>query len=370
MTPYIPQSLPIENLDFRMLVRCVGSANAALARYDGLLQGIVNPEVMLSPLTVEEAVLSSRLEGTQATVDEVYEHEAGVVNDSLAESRKLDIQEVVNYRTALRTAQDYLQDHSITLHFIRSIHKILLNSVRGQNKSPGEFRNDQNWIGRKGCSLEEATFVPPSPLNLNDYLETWLHYIESEDIDVLVQAAVMHAQFELLHPFKDGNGRIGRLLIPLFLYQKKSLTQPMFYLSSFLERHRDEYCNALGAISSKQNWNEWIEFFLTAVATQAIENTDRVRQIIVLYNDMKTRIQEATRSQHTLQVLDQIFKKPIFKTSDFISETKILKATAMTLLRQLKEANILREITSASGRRAAVLGFPALLNIAEGKKVL
>jgi len=367
MKPYEPNRLPIDNLDSRRLITLVGQANAELARYDGLLQGIINPAVMLSPLTVEEAVLSSRLEGTQATVDEVYEHEAGIPTP---EEKTHDIQEVANYRAALRQAQEHLRLYPITVSFVRAIHKILLDSVRGQDKTPGEFRTDQNWIGRKGCAIAEASFVPPNPLRLADHLEAWNNYIAGEDIDTLLQTAVMHAQFELLHPFKDGNGRIGRLLIPLFLFQKKRLSQPMFYLSAYLEANRDEYYDALGAISKNGDWNGWIAFFLHAIVEQARSNIDKVNEIRNLYDSMKLQIQNTTHSQHTIQVLDAIFNRPIFRTSDFVHETKILKPTAMTLLRQLKSAGVLKELSPGSGRRPAILCFPALLNIAEGKKII
>ncbi|MPM97265.1 hypothetical protein SDC9_144438 [bioreactor metagenome] len=207
-------------------------------------------------------------------------------------------------------------------------------------------------------------------MRLHDHLEAWRTYIESEDIDVLIQTAVMHAQFELLHPFKDGNGRIGRLLIPLFLFQKKKLAQPMFYLSAYFESNREEYYDALGQISLRNAWNEWIVFFLRAVASQAQNNIGKVNEIRGLYERMKTLIQQTTHSQHTIQVLDAIFTRPVFRTSDFIAEAGILKATAMTLLRQLKAEKILRELTPGSGRRPAVLCFPDLLNITEGKKIL
>src|SRR5580704_851617 len=198
MRPYEPATLPVINLDYQMLFAVVGNANAELARYDGLLQGIVNPSVMLSPLTNEEAVLSSKIEGTQATVDEVLEQEAGLLKEG---EKFKDIQEIVNYREALRSAHYYLEERPLSLSFVRELHKILLNSVRGQDKTPGEFRKDQNWIGKAGCAMDQASFVPPSPLQLQTYLEAWQRYVESNDIDLLLQAAVVHAQFELLHPF-------------------------------------------------------------------------------------------------------------------------------------------------------------------------
>lgn len=360
MDPYIPEILPLENIDYKSLFAVVGEANAALARYDGLLQAVVNPAVMLSPLTTQEAVLSSKIEGTQATIDEVLEQDAGLIKDG---EKYTDIQEIVNYRKALFAAHDHLQSMPITLNFIRQIHKILLDSVRGQNKEPGEFRKDQNWIGAAGCSIDEATFVPPSPLQLNDFLEQWQSYMRGNDLDILLQVAVIHAQFELLHPFKDGNGRIGRILIPLFLYQKEVLSQPMFYLSSYLEANREEYYLRLRNISQKCDWDGWILFFLKAVKAQAVENSERVKEIINLYDFMKTRVHELTRSQYSLHVVDALFDSPIFRTTDFVSRTGIHKKTALGLLGQLKTADLIETVIEASGRTPAVLCFPSLLEI-------
>jgi Fic family protein len=371
MQPYVPHALPLTDLDYRLLLPLVGQANAALARYDGLLQGIPNPAVMLSPLTTQEAVLSSKIEGTQATVDEVLEQEAGLLKEG---EKYKDIQEISNYRQALFKARDYLQDYPIRLGFVRELHRILMSSVRGQDKNPGDFRRDQNWIGRQGCTMEQASFVPPNPLQLPDYLQAWERYLDSDDMDFLLQTAVVHAQFELLHPFKDGNGRIGRILIPLFLYQKRALSQPMFYLSEYLENHRDEYYQRLKAISADRDWNGWIAFFLRATTAQAGQNIRRVEAIKALYDEMKGAIQETTHSQYSVHLLDAIFSKPIFRTSDLAQKLSadygIHEKTAPALLRQLKEAGILRELQSGSGRRAATLCFPRLINLAEGREVL
>ena len=367
MKPYVPDSLPLEDIAFQRLFSLVGDANAELARYDGLLQGVVNPSVMLSPLTNEEAVLSSKIEGTQATVDEVLEQEAGLIKEG---EKYQDIQEIVNYREALRSASHYLNERPITLSFVRELHKILMDSVRGKDKTPGDFRLDQNWIGKFGCTMEQASFVPPNPLQLPSYLDDWQTYLDSDDIDSLVQTALVHAQFELLHPFKDGNGRIGRILIPLFLYQKKKLSQPMFYLSSYLEAHRDEYYLRLQNISRENDWNGWIEFFLRAIAVQAKNNSTKVKAIMKLYDNMKERVHEITHSQYTIHLLDAIFDKPIFKTSDFVKQTGINKSTAMDLLAKLRKEKILMVLQEASGRRSAILCFPELLNIAEGKQIL
>ena len=199
MQPYKPETLPIQNIDKNALFTAVGEANAALARYDGLLMGVVNPTVMLSPLTNQEAVLSSKIEGTQATIEEVLEHEAGQEYD---EDKKEDIQEILNYRRALMLAKNSVVDRPIRLSLIRDMHSILMESVRGENKTPGQFRNDQNWIGAPGCTIEQATFVPPNPIQLVDHLEAWEIYLGIDDIDPIVQTAIVHAQFELLHPLK------------------------------------------------------------------------------------------------------------------------------------------------------------------------
>lgn len=371
MRPYVPDALPLADLDHRQLLPLVGQANAALARYDGLLQSIPNPAVMLSPLTTQEAVLSSKIEGTQATVDEVLEQEAGL----LKEGEKFEeIQEISNYRRALYAAREHLKDYPIRLSFVRELHRILMSSVRGQDKTPGEFRKDQNWIGKPGCPIEQASFVPPNPLQLPDHLQAWERYLDSDDVDFLLQVAVVHAQFELLHPFKDGNGRMGRILIPLFLFQKRALSQPMFYLSEYLEAHREEYYQRLKAISAEQDWDGWIAFFLRAIAIQATQNSARVAAIGALYEEMKRAIQEATHSQYTVHVLDAIFSKPIFRSSDLAHQLArdfgMHEKTTPGLLRQMRDAGILRELQPGSGRRPATLCFARLINLAEGREVV
>lgn len=366
MEPYVPNALPLPHLDYGRLIGLIGPANAALARYDGLLQSVINPSVMLSPLTNREAVLSSKIEGTQATVDEVLEFEAGLDFDP---EKTKDIQEIVNYRKALMLASDFLADRPMTLSLVRQMHAVLMDSVRGANKTPGEFRKDQNWIGPMGCTLEQASFVPPSPLQLQDHLLALEGYMAYRDFDLLVQVAIVHAQFELLHPFKDGNGRIGRLLIPLFLYQKQALASPMFYLSEYLESHRDLYYARLQGISRDGDWDSWIEFFLQAITQQAQANTDRVRNILALYERMKQLITEITRSQYAITVLDALFDRPVFQSTDFVQRSGIAKQTALPFLKKLRDEGILRTLREQSGRRPAILAFSDLLNCAEGRQV-
>ena len=366
MRPYIPESLPLTNLDHGRLIRLIGPANAALARYDGLLQSVINPSVMLSPLTTQEAVLSSKIEGTQATVDEVLEYEAGIEFD--AEKVK-DIHEVVNYRSALTLAKETLTQRPLNLALLRQMYGTLMSSVRGADKSPGQFRVHQNWIGPSGCNIEQATFVPPAPLQLLDHLAAFERYLAGDDVDPLIQVAVAHAQFELLHPFDDGNGRVGRLLIPLFLFQKRALASPMFYLSEYLEAHRDQYYAGLRAVSQQGDWTGWVEFFLSAISEQAQANTVRVRGILELYDEMKRQLTELLRSQYVIQVLDALFDRPIFQSSDFVERVKIPKFTTLKFLRQLREAGILKVLREQSGRRSGVFAFTELQNRAEGRKV-
>lgn len=363
MKPYIPEKLPLENLDYKSLISLVGEANAAIARYDGLLQAVVNPEILLSPLITREAVLSSKIEGTQATVDEVLQHEAGMfIRD---ENKKQDIQEITNYRSTLILAEKELEDKPITLFIIRQMHSELMTSVRGENKDPGKFREIQNWIGKPGSPIEEAIYVPPEPPIMQEHLQILENYIQESDLDVLIQSAIVHAQFELIHPFLDGNGRIGRLLIPLFLYYKKRLKRPMFYLSEYLEINREIYYAKLNGISTEGKWNEWIDFYLEALKEQGKRNAKRVQSILYLYSDLRIKIRDLIRSEYTNDIVDSLFDKPFFRSSDIQKRTNIPKQTLMPILKKLINENIIVTIREAKGRSPAVLKFPQLLKITE-----
>jgi Fic family protein len=360
MQPYAPERLPIPDLDQGELTTAVGRANAALARYDGLLEGLVEPAIMLSPLTVKEAQRSSKIEGTQATVAEVLGHQAGQsVNPSLF----ADIQEIINYREAATLGHTHVKEHPINLFLIRALHNLLMTSVRGKDKTPGEFRVAQNWIGPEGCKIEDATFVPPMPLQLLDHLQAWETYLKTGDFDVLAQAAIMHAQFELLHPFLDGNGRIGRLLIPLFLFSKGALTAPTFYMSEYLENHREEYYARLKGISQERDWTRWIAFFLNAVIAQAEINSQRVRNIMILHKRMKDDVREITHSRHSAQIVDALFANPIFQIGDISHQHNIPKPSVYPLIIQLLANGVLQTVQESAGRRPAVYVFRELMNI-------
>ncbi|GLQ93485.1 Fic family protein [Dyella acidisoli] len=366
MKPWIPDALPLSVLDASRLITPLGQAIAALSQYDGLLKGMVNAEVMLSPLTTQEAVLSSRIEGTQATVGDVLESDAG---EQFDDAKNDDVEEVLNYRTALRRASREVEERPISLQLIRSLHSVLMDGVRGQDKQPGSFRTEQNWIGPKGCSIDQANFVPPNPMILIEHLEAFEKYIAGDDMDPLIQAAVVHAQFEVIHPFIDGNGRIGRLLIPLFLYCKKRIHAPMFYLSGYLESHRDEYYARLRAVTDRGEWNEWVIFFLRAVTEQANKNIEAASGIYKLYEEMKVAVRDATHSQHSALIVDTIFASPIFRIAGLQNSAEIPAASAHKVVQQLVEAKIVRCIRPGKGRRPGLYVFPRLLNIVEGRDI-
>jgi Fic family protein len=267
------------------LVPRLGRANRELALYAGTLYGVPNPDILLSPLTTQEAVLSSRIEGTQATLGEVLKFEAG--QEMTDESKRQDIREIINYRRALWAAEKGIKERPFNLNLLLQLHDMLLESVRGRNKARGLFRTEQNWIGPPGSPIEKASFVPPAPLFLKDHLDNWEKYYHAEERDPLVQLAILHAQFEVIHPFLDGNGRLGRMLVPLFLYEKQLLSRPMFYLSSYLEAHRAEYVERLRELADPDSWNRWSDFLLRAIAQQATENATTARAIIALYERLK-----------------------------------------------------------------------------------
>jgi Fic family protein len=362
--PYEPKALPLEGIDWTGHVPLIGKANAALGRYDGMLQSIVNPGVLLSPLMSQEAVLSSRIEGTQATMEEVLEYEADP-NEPIEPGKQADIQEILNYRQAMGQAVESLKKRPLCLNIVKELHVTLLNSVRGRNKAPGEFRRVQNFIGPAGSTAETATFVPPSPDRLREALGNWEKYLHFEEKDRLVQLAVAKAQFELIHPFLDGNGRIGRMLVPLFLFAKGILSSPMFYVSAYFEEHREVYYTRLQAISREDDWNGWIQFFLTAIAEQAQINSEKTGAILVLYQRMKAEIPEATRSQYAIQAIDALFDRPIFTSTDFMARSKIPEDSARRILKTLKDRGVVGNLRAGKGRRAGVLVFPDLIEITE-----
>lgn len=320
-------------------------------------------------MTTSEAVLSSRIEGTQATMGDVLEYEASGDTDKFSEKRIADIHEVLNYRRAMQQSIEMLKELPLCSRILKTVHETLLNSVRGHGKGTGEYRKNQNWVGPMGCSQEDAKFIPISVDKLPEGMSSWDKYVNSDQPDRLIQLAIIHAEFEALHPFWDGNGRLGRICIPLFMYQNKLIKEPMFYISAYFEKHRDEYYGRLLSVSKDHNWTDWCIFFLKAVQAQAEENQQKAMGILRLYDQMKVLIQELTHSQYAMHTLDWIFQKPNFKSSDFVSASKIPKPTASRILNVLKKEGILASIEPGRGSRSSILIFRELINLVEGHKI-
>lgn len=361
---------PPSDLDWRRLIPLIGPANAALARYDGLLSAIPNARVLLSPLTTQEAVLSSRIEGTRVTMGEVLEVEAGGEPAGLTREKRGDVEEVLNYRIALNSCAKALSERPLSQHLLREAHALLMHGVRGRDKTPGQYRKDQNWIGPEGCTLETASFIPIAPEHLQAGMDAWSAYLnDAAQPDPLVQLALIHLEFEALHPFRDGNGRLGRMLIPLFLYQRRLLSSPCFYMSGYLEMRRDDYQKSLRAVSREDAWTDWVDFFLRGIVEQAKDDEAKARRILALYDENKDRLVSLTHSQYAIHALDFIFQAPVFASTHFVVNSGIPRPTAMRILGLLRESGLLNTLREGKGRRFGIFAFSALLDVAEGRTV-
>jgi Fic family protein len=360
MEPHIPTKLPLEKIDWMKFVHLIGKANFELAQYAGILEGMVNPELLLSPLTTKEAVISSKIEGTQATLEEVMKYEASKTTEG---NKHEDIREIINYRNALNYSVEYLKTRPTCLNLCKEMHYILLDSVRGKDKGRGEFRTIQNFIGSPGSTIQKATYIPPPPERLMEFLDNLKKYMHSEEKDRLVQLAIIHAQFEIIHPFIDGNGRLGRILIPLYLIEKGMLKAPVFYISEYIDENRDIYYDRLGAITQSSQWENWIEFFLVTIIEQSKRNSLKAKTILELYEKMKERLEGILHSQYSIRTLDTIFEEPIFNTTMFIRKSGIPKPSAARLLHILEKNKVILTIRKGVGKRPSIMGFDNLLDI-------
>ncbi len=363
-------TFPPKELDWGRLVPLIGRANAALARYDGLIAAIPNASVLLSPLVTQEAVLSSKIEGTNVTMGEVLEIEAGGDGD-ITQPKREDAEEIRNYRRALSFAAHSVTERPLSQHLLREAHALLMEGVRGRDKDPGAFRTEQNWIGSHGCSIEDAKFVPIPQEHLHAGLDRWAAYVAStEEPDPLVQLAIVHAEFEALHPFKDGNGRLGRMIIPLFLHARGILSGPNFYMSGYLEVRREQYVESMRAISRDGAWTQWAAFFLEGIIDQASVNQHKAQQILHLYQATLAQVVDITHSQHAAKAVDFLFSRPIFASTHFTEGSNIPRPTALRFLALLREHGVLQQIQDGAGRRPAIFAFSQLINIAEGRDIL
>jgi Fic family protein len=322
----------------------LGEAEAALGRLDGVGRLLPNPYLLIRPYLLREAIASTRIEGTQASMADVYEVDAG------ARAMNPDVEEVLGYVHALRWGIDQLDSLPLSTRQLREMHRHLMAGVRGRERSPGELRTTQNWIGAPGSTIETASFVPPPPEHLAALLTDWERFAnEDAEMPLLVQNAVLHAQFELIHPFLDGNGRLGRLLLVYFLVARGRLTAPLLYLSSYLERERPRYYEALQAVSERGDVVPWVDLFLTAVQTQASDAVTRAERIIELRERYRTAAASAS-STNALGLVDLICENPLVTTRLVEERLGVSRPTSLRLLRQLADLDVLDE--TAAGPRS------------------
>lgn len=348
-------------IDYTQIIKEISEANRILGSLNGLLTNIPNQSLLISPLLTKEAVASSKIEGTQATIEEVFKYEAEG-KSSEKDSKEQDIREIINYRSAIHYAIELLKKKPIGENFIKKLHSILLDSVRGTNKDKGNFRKIPVFIGKPGATIENAIYIPPAASELNDLISNWGKFVNSVDEpDVLVQTAIAHYQFEAIHPFLDGNGRIGRLLIPIMLYEKEILSYPLLYVSEYLEKNRDDYYTYLRMVDKENDWESWIKYFLKSIKEQAFDTQNKVLNMIELYKSVKEKLSNFN-SQYAIHLLDIIFENPV--TSFKNIKTKISTNSYQTiynLLNKFQEEKILVEITG--GKRNKIYVFEDLMQI-------
>lgn len=360
---YHYENFPPSKLDFGQIVNPLIKATDALARYDQMLKNMHNSEILLAPLRNQEAVISSRMEGTISTMDEILKFEADSENDTEeAKNVRSEIFETILYQRALINSQKAMNDgYPLSQHLVKTIHQQLLSFGRGAQKSPGQFKIEQNYLADK--IKQKVLFVPISPEKLNDGLEKLFDYINNSDDPILIKTALMHLEFEALHPFQDGNGRIGRMLITLLLWSTKTISEPHFYISGYMEENKDEYIDTMRNVSENNDWEKWCVFFLNAVEKQAIRNLEIAENIKNLYEEMKHIFSDTLSSKWSVNALDYIFTNPIFRNNRFTSKSGIPGPTAARFTRMLLEKELIRTLEEASGRRPALYAFEPLLKL-------
>lgn len=353
--PFPPVELKLEPLLDALL-----KATDGLARYDQMLRGMPNSEIFLAPLRNQEAVISSRMEGTISTMDEILQYQAEYSEEEVAEEVRYEVIETLLYRRALNTAQKQLEEgYPLSQSLVKSIHRHLLSWGRGASKSPGEYKREQNYIGDPNS--RRIRFVPINPEQLEAGMDRLFAFLESDRFPVLIRAALAHVEFEALHPFEDGNGRVGRMLVTLMLWKYGSISEPHFYISRFFEDEKEEYIRLMRKVSSEGAWEEWCRFFLCAMAEQAEQNLKAAESIRALYEVMKIRFAGLLASKYAVQALDYLFSNPIFKNSGFTRESGIPHATAARFTRILLEEGLLQTVRPAAGRRSATYRFEPLM---------
>jgi Fic family protein len=341
---FVPAPLPPEFVYDAGLVLQLSRSDAALSELSGLGRQLPNPHLLIAPYVRREAVLSSRIEGTRASLSDLLLDE---VEDG--DSPDADVQEVRNYVEALEYGLKRLQELPLSLRLVRELHERLMRGVRGERATPGEFRRSQNWIGPAGSSPATAAYVPPPPDRLMGCLADWELFLhDRERFPELIQCALMHEQFEAIHPFLDGNGRVGRLLITLFLIERGRLSQPLLYLSSFIEAHRQEYYDTLQRVRTDGDWPGWLRFFLTGVEETAREAFGQARRLTDLYDQLRRGLRQ---KPNAMALLDELFVNPYITVSRAARLLNVSYPTARSAVVRLQEDGLLEEITGRSWGR-------------------
>jgi Fic family protein len=318
-------------------------ADQAVGRLDGVIQTVPNPDFFVYMYVRREAVLSSQIEGTQSTLEDLLAVE---LEPRLAwRDLPRDVDEVVRYVHAMNYGLARLSNLPLSLRLITEIHRELLTGVRGSHRLPGEFRRSQNWIGPENATLEEATFVPPPVHEMKQSLDNFERFLHDEELPALVHAGLAHAQFETIHPFLDGNGRVGRLLITFLLVHRGVLHRPLLYLSVYLKRHRAEYYDRLMAIRNSGDWESWLRFFLAGVAQTAEEATVTARAILNLREEHRRAVQDRIGGVNGLRLLDLLFERPLVHVNLIKDRLGVAFVTANKLVEQLEGLGVVDEIT-------------------------
>lgn len=342
---FVPDNLPPRINYDESLTSLVSEASIQLGNLSGIGKLAPNPRLLIRPYLRREAVLSSKIEGTQASIVDVFRFEAGGISGQ-KENEAKRITEVVNYVHALDECLDAVRkDAPIDLKMIKNAHKILMQNVRGEEIESGKFRTVQNWIGVEGTGIKDATYVPPAPEYLNDLLADLEKFIQNPPgrISVLVQCAMMHYQFEAIHPFSDGNGRIGRLLISLLLAQRKVLGLPLLYLSAYIDRNKLQYYSLLLKVSHESAWEEWLRFFLHGVIAQASDAVNNIQRLMALKAAYDQKLRSKKASGSMTRIMDYLFSNPIITIPKAAEYLDVTYPPAKNAVNKLKEMGILAE---------------------------
>ena len=350
---FIPEPLPPKNPELSIddeLQDYLSGADISLGRLDGSIQMLPNPDLFIEMYVKKEAVISSQIEGTQSSLSQLLKKESEV-NDPDTPS---DVYEVSNYVKAMHRGLELLNDLPVSVRLVKEIHKELLRDVRGQEKNPGELRKSQDWIGSEGRDIRHATFVPPPEHEMVKALSDWEKFLHQNDhIPVLVKIGMAHAQFETIHPFLDGNGRVGRLLITLLLCEWDKLQEPVLYLSHFFKQHRQEYYELLQNVRDLGDWESWIKFFVRGVSEVSGQATDTSREIVSLREKHRGLIVEEFGhvAGNGLKVLERLFLKPYITVKQIESLTGVTFSAANNLMGKFENVGVLTEITGQKRNR-------------------